>query len=439
MDQDPSIQEASNESRNNDEQSTTSRKKGKKRGKTMLPKVWKAPSGQKFKVEYNHLGQPVGDNSSTFTSFCGVVTRSSEVAPLNYDHWDQMPSSFKDKQLTLLKKYFEFSDMLRPWINASIGRKWRDYKGELKAKYYDQTLSIEANIANLPPDVPVHQWIHLVNYFESPIAKKLAKLGAQGRKCQKALHTSGSKSFARKKHQMEHETRRTIGAVEFYVATHQHKDGRFVDDEARTIADKARRELSDLHVDIESSSEDSIRSQQEVMSRVRGKEHCGRVRGLGLGPTPTQVFGSSRFSANMFTQSSQEFDRMKTRIVELEAQVATIPLLEARMDSLMAIIRENFPNINAPSQPQNNTNENVTNIVTFLPKEMTLMIIAFCFRYKESELNMGENSCIDRCVSKYWQVGLGFKVNGMIGQMLSAGGRPQCRTSHPSFQILFYM
>ncbi|KAJ4725678.1 mitochondrial import inner membrane translocase subunit TIM10-like [Melia azedarach] len=39
-------------------------------------------------------------------------------------------------------------------------------------------------------------------------------------------------------------------------------------------------------------------------------------------------------------------------------------------------------------------------------------------RYKESELNMGENSCIDRCVSKYWQ------VNSMIGQLLSAGGRP---------------
>ncbi|CAH2060137.1 unnamed protein product [Thlaspi arvense] len=38
--------------------------------------------------------------------------------------------------------------------------------------------------------------------------------------------------------------------------------------------------------------------------------------------------------------------------------------------------------------------------------------------YKEAELNMGENSCIDRCVSKYWQ------VNGMVGQLLSAGKPP---------------
>ncbi|KAJ4903230.1 hypothetical protein Rs2_17181 [Raphanus sativus] len=39
-------------------------------------------------------------------------------------------------------------------------------------------------------------------------------------------------------------------------------------------------------------------------------------------------------------------------------------------------------------------------------------------RYKEAELNMGDNSCIDRCVSKYWQ------VNGMVGQLLSVGKPP---------------
>ncbi|KAJ7521916.1 hypothetical protein O6H91_19G074500 [Diphasiastrum complanatum] len=34
--------------------------------------------------------------------------------------------------------------------------------------------------------------------------------------------------------------------------------------------------------------------------------------------------------------------------------------------------------------------------------------------YKESDLNVGENSCIDRCVAKYWQ------VTAIVGQMLGS-------------------
>lgn len=47
-----------------------------------------------------------------------------------------------------------------------------------------------------------------------------------------------------------------------------------------------------------------------------------------------------------------------------------------------------------------------------------------CFRkctdksYKESELNMAENSCIDRCVSKYWQ------VTNLVGQLLGTSQPP---------------
>ncbi|KAG4955565.1 hypothetical protein JHK85_041945 [Glycine max] len=47
-------------------------------------------------------------------------------------------------------------------------------------------------------------------------------------------------------------------------------------------------------------------------------------------------------------------------------------------------------------------------------KEMEYRVELFN-KYKESELNMGENSCIDRCVSKYWH------VTNLIGQLLGSG------------------
>ena len=40
-----------------------------------------------------------------------------------------------------------------------------------------------------------------------------------------------------------------------------------------------------------------------------------------------------------------------------------------------------------------------------------------CNRYKEGDMNVGENSCVDRCASKYWQ------VTGIVGQLI--GGAPQ--------------
>lgn len=50
--------------------------------------------------------------------------------------------------------------------------------------------------------------------------------------------------------------------------------------------------------------------------------------------------------------------------------------------------------------------------------QLTLTAVTYNLsRYKEGELNVGENSCVDRCSSKYWA------VTGIVGQLL--GGNQQ--------------
>ncbi|KAK1258483.1 hypothetical protein QJS04_geneDACA011498 [Acorus gramineus] len=38
----------------------------------------------------------------------------------------------------------------------------------------------------------------------------------------------------------------------------------------------------------------------DVLGEVLGKEHCGRVRGMGSGVTPSQYFGGGRGRADGF-------------------------------------------------------------------------------------------------------------------------------------------
>ncbi|RYR30098.1 hypothetical protein Ahy_B01g054935 [Arachis hypogaea] len=58
--------------------------------------------------------------------------------------------------------------------------------------------------------------------------------------------------------------------------------------------------------------------QNDSLAQVLGKEHPGRVRALGVGPCPTQVFGNAAGQPSDSAEPNEEYER---RIVELTAKL----------------------------------------------------------------------------------------------------------------------
>ncbi|XP_061364821.1 very-long-chain aldehyde decarbonylase CER1-like [Gastrolobium bilobum] len=127
----------------------------------------------------------------------------------------------------------------------------------------------------------------------------------------------------------EEETGHTVSRGELYIATHKKKDGSYANDEAKNLVDQIYEELN------QSTSSTEI-STNDVVAKVFGPEHSGRVRGLGLGGLPSNAFGptsgrfnpiGSTFSSANSTESSQlkeEVTSLKTKLAASEESLKTL-------------------------------------------------------------------------------------------------------------------
>nr|GLL40379.1 uncharacterized protein LOC109153536 [Ipomoea trifida] len=103
------------------------------------------------------------------------------------------------------------------------------------------------------------------------------------------------------------------------------------------MQEKIRNEM-----DQDSSSQSQSISQDDPLGKVFGKEHPGRVRGLGFGPCPSKVFNN--------TSSSSNDNQMKEYVANLEKELAaTKAQLQVQNDmqkamggALVAILEKTF-------------------------------------------------------------------------------------------------
>ncbi|CAK9182524.1 unnamed protein product [Ilex paraguariensis] len=194
---------------------------------------------------------------------------------------------------------------MKGYLMKSIGRKWKDWKCEIKKQaYYPYRTDVE-RLAHKPNRVEESHWRVLVYYWSTQKALEKSERNKLIRSKKKFCHTIGRTSFA---YVMEREKsernklirskkkfRHTIGRTSF-----AYKDGRLVND----VVAQALSNMDELVSQMSESSMQSSSTVDEVFTQVMGLERTGHVRTYSFGPSPRDVFGHKKSEEMQAMQSS---------------------------------------------------------------------------------------------------------------------------------------
>nr|CAD1818415.1 unnamed protein product [Ananas comosus var. bracteatus] len=170
-----------------------------------------------------------------------------------------------------------------------------------------------------------------------------AKKNKKSRTLQETTHTAGTKSFARVAAEMKqkHLERKEPTCSEVYLKTHKYKNGDFVND--KLAADLQSKIIENQE---SSNSHGRVAWEGDAYSDVIGKDKYGYMRGVGLGPSPSELLKpmiASRFDGIQITTldetiSERNMRQMKEEIEKLQQQLRnqneTIVELKNKMQDL---------------------------------------------------------------------------------------------------------
>nr|DAD37912.1 TPA_asm: hypothetical protein HUJ06_008553 [Nelumbo nucifera] len=121
------------------------------------------PEGEQIEVGFNEYNQPNDGKTKDLVGFLGSLARTPNQLPIDMGDWREFPTETKEEIWKLIKKKFKVNDDTKDTLK-SLGKKWRDWKSNLKKKYYDlDPDSADAlPIEQLESRVNAHQWRNLV-------------------------------------------------------------------------------------------------------------------------------------------------------------------------------------------------------------------------------------------------------------------------------------
>uniref|UniRef100_A0A3Q7G619 Reverse transcriptase Ty1/copia-type domain-containing protein n=1 Tax=Solanum lycopersicum TaxID=4081 RepID=A0A3Q7G619_SOLLC len=244
--------------------------------------------------------QSIGKEGRKLASFLGIIARNPDLTPLNANDWRVFDE--EEKKVLVEFKKISIPTHGEEFVEKSIGKKWRDYKRDLKAMYVTNYKTKDALMKNRPSHIPRDQWSCLISYWLSEKTKAIDGIDP------------------------------TLAKVYVLTLTKRKVD-RPLDEESSNVVNMMKEKLVNGETS-EEQSHGNVAWEGDVYSQVLGNEKSGYVRGLGLGPTPSLLWGN-----DILISAKKKYDIQKLKGL-LSAEFEMKDLGAARKILGMEIIRD---------------------------------------------------------------------------------------------------
>ncbi|KAA0045189.1 uncharacterized protein E5676_scaffold325G00390 [Cucumis melo var. makuwa] len=170
----------------------------RKRGPTEMKEITRARSkGQKLGIQYNELGQAIGQNATKLKSFIGTTLWFH--VPITYSDWPTMPKEIKDKIFELIEAEFVVDPRSKKTIIQNAGVCFRQFKYRLTTTYVLPFLD-DVKKLKFPPNeysfIDQQHWTEFVASRLKENFKKKSENGKEKRKKYKYNHITSRKGYA---------------------------------------------------------------------------------------------------------------------------------------------------------------------------------------------------------------------------------------------------
>ncbi|XP_042425700.1 uncharacterized protein LOC122013487 [Zingiber officinale] len=313
---------------------SSSQAQKRKRGKTIMRDIHALHPDHMLVVKFNERGQPYGDLQPTLANFIGTIARNGVVLPLSFLDWRKMPTNRLNDAWKLVTARFCISNCHRRVIMQMMGAAWRRWRTEVKATSYDSNTPLEVLVAiqPIPHGLTLQTWEVLCNYWKSTelvshclftvlhfnalileVPRFYGILEIDYKQC-------NSQENGRKPSRIE---------IQQLSRRSRKKGGALIDDEAIRI-ENLLKETVDRHLQDKPEGTQPIEVHEEVFREVFGPEHSGRVRCLGAGALPSQVFPELCKRSSMYWQDYHSNSDMTDKFKEMGEKIKDMELREAQ-------------------------------------------------------------------------------------------------------------